>query len=128
MKSSRLVVLLMGLMVMLVACGPSGAGVGAQADIRGTITNINRADAQSREKGIIGSVLIEGAIEHDTEFDKASVTITDKTGIFQQEGQGTARVTFESLEIGQRVQARFTGPVMESYPVQATASEIVILK
>jgi len=128
MKSSRLVVLLMGLMVMLAACGPSGAGVGTQADIRGTITNINRADAQSREKGIIGSVLIEGAIEEDTEFDKASVTITDKTGIFQQEGQGYIRVTFESLEIGQRVQAQFTGPVMESYPVQATASEIVILR
>ncbi len=128
MKSSRLVVLLMGLMVMLVACGPSGAGVGTQADIRGTITNINRADAQSREKGIIGSVLIEGATEEDTEFDKASVTITDKTSIFQQEEQGYVRVTFESLEIGQRVQARFTGPVMESYPVQATASEIVILR
>lgn len=128
MKGSRSVVLLLGLMVMLVACGPSGAEVGTQADIRGTITNINRADAQSGGKGIIGSVLIEGAIEEDTEFDKASVTITDKTGIFQQEGQGYSRVTFESLEIGQRVQARFTGPVMESYPVQATASEIVILR
>ena len=36
--------------------------------------------------------------------------------------------TFEALQVGQKVEAWFTGPVAESYPVQAVASDIVILK
>jgi len=128
MKSIRLSVSLIGLISLLLGCGPSGATPSTGADIRGTITDILQADAQSREEGIIGSVLIEGVIEEDTEFDKASVTITDKTRVLEQKGEDRLSVTFESLKIGQRVEARFTGPVMESYPVQATASEIVILK
>lgn len=128
MKSIRLLGLLMGLTSLLLGCAPSGAAPSAGADIRGTITDIYQADAQSREEGIVGSVLIEGVIEEDTEFDRASVTITDKTRIFEQKGQERLPVTFDSLKIGQRVQARFTGGVLESYPVQATASEIVILK
>jgi hypothetical protein len=128
MKSIRLVGLLIGLITLLLGCAPSEATVGTEADIRGNITTIHQAEAQRREEGVIGSVLIEGVIQEDTEFDRASVTITDKTRIFEHAGQEHRPVTFESLEIGQRVQARFTGPVMESYPVQATAIEIVILK
>ncbi len=107
--------------------GNSGIQTG-EVDIRGDITNIRLADAQSREMGVIGHVLIEGVVEEDTKFDKASVKITDKTYIYEQKGQDRRLVTFNSLKIGQRVQARFIGPVMESYPVQATAIEIVILK
>jgi hypothetical protein len=128
MKSIRSVGLLIGLISLVLSCGPSGAILDTGADIRGSITNIHQADAQSRDKGIIGSLLIEGVVEEDTKFDKARVTITDKTHIFEQKGEDRRPVRFESLEIGQRVQARFTGPVMESYPVQATAIEIVILK
>ncbi len=135
MKSIRLawlliglMTLLIGLMTLLLGCGPFGAGESGQVDIRGNITSIHRADTQSQEKGIMGSILIEGAIEEDTQFDKASVTITEETRIFLQEGQERRPVTFEALQVGQRVEARFTGPVMESYPVQATAREIVILQ
>jgi len=127
MKSIRLAGLLIGLMTLLLGCGPFGAG-GGGVDIRGNITSIHRADTQSQEKGIMGSILIEGAIEEDTGFEKASVTITEETRIFEGEGQERRTVTFEALQVGQRVEARFTGPVMESYPVQATAREIVILK
>jgi len=98
------------------------------ADIRGNVVSVHQADKQSREKGIIGSLLIEGTIEKDTKFDKASVTIRDKTRIFEQKGRSRRRTTFDSLKIGQKVQARFSGPVLESYPAQATAAEIVILK
>lgn len=128
MKGIRLLGLLTGLIPLLLGCGPSGATPATGADIRGTITNLHQADAQSREGGIVGSVLIEGVIEEDTQFDRASVTITDKTRIFEQKGEERRAVTFESLAIGQRVEARFTGPVLESYPVQVRASEIVILK
>jgi hypothetical protein len=124
----RLVALVIGLILSVVGCGPSNATEATAADIRGTITYIQRANSQSRKKGIIGSVLIEGVMEVGTKLDKASVTVTDKTRIFEQKGHSRHLVEFEYLKIGLRVQAQFTGPVAQSYPVQAMASEIVILE
>lgn len=95
--------------------------------ISGAITTLNAADG-SWNAGILGSVLIEGKLQSDTSFDKASVTVTDKTRIYLEDAQGRHAVDFSYLRVGQIVAATFTGAVAESYPVQATASEIVILK
>ncbi len=103
---------------------------GERVDVRGTIAKTSEASAQSKDRGIIGSVLIEGSVGEDAKFDKAVATITSKTRLIR-EGVQTFAVEFATLEpfkTGQKVQARFTGPVRESYPVQATALEIVILK
>lgn len=129
-KNIKLVRLLLIIMFLsfILGCSSSYVADSTAADIRGNIVSIHRADTKTKEKGIIGTILIEGVIEKDTKFDKASVTIRDKTRIFEQKGQNRRLVTFGYLKVGQKVQARFTGPVMESYPVQATAIEIVILK
>ena len=100
-----------------------------KVDIRGAVSTISKASEEGKRRGIIGSVLIEGAVEEDTRVDKAIVTMTHETRIFLQGNPGQSRreVGMDALRTGQRVQALFMGPVMESYPVQATASEIVIL-
>jgi len=106
-----------------------------RVDIRGLVTDIQKIDAQSSRKlafgRAIGSILVEGAIEDDTTFDKARISVTDKTRIFRQERGERHAVTFDSLNIGEvlaKVEVQFTiGPVAESYPIQATAAEIVIL-
>ena len=54
---------------------------------------------------------------------KASVRVTNATQVLRQ-GQGA--VSAAELRVGQRVKVWFTGPVMESYPLQATAGLIVI--
>lgn len=92
--------------------------------IRGSITSRNAGSGGDR----VGSILVEGQIEQDTSFDKASIAITGETNIFEQVGQERRPATFEALQVGRQVEAWFTGPVAESYPVQATASNIVILK
>lgn len=97
-----------------------------KVDIRGQITNIHRAD-QDVDHQMLGSVLIEGVKEADTQFDKASVRVTNETQIFDGRGSERKQVLFDDLKTGQKVSARFVGPIMESYPVQATASEIMIL-
>ena len=107
-----------------------------RVDIRGLVTNILKIDVQSSRKlafgRAIGSILVEGAIEDDTAFDKARLRVTDKTRIFRQERGERRAVTFDSLKIGEvlaKVEVQFTiGPVAESYPIQATAAEIVILR
>jgi beta-N-acetylhexosaminidase len=108
---------------------PSQSSNGKEFDIRGTITNIDR-DPETPKTGqtVLLIIRIEGVIEEDTQYDKASVAITDRTLIFEQKGEVQKPLPINALQKGQKVQAKFTGPVAESYPVQATASQIVILR
>ena len=54
---------------------------------------------------------------------KARVRITNGTQVLRR-GEGV--VGAAELRVGQQVKVWFTGPVMESYPLQATAGVIVI--
>lgn len=54
---------------------------------------------------------------------KARVRITNGTQVLRQ-GEGVVGTT--ELRVGQQVKVWFTGPVMESYPLQATAGVIAI--
>jgi hypothetical protein len=101
--------------------------VGRKLDIRGSVITVGDPSAGAKEHGILGSVLIEGLRADDTNFDKAVVTITESTRILHWDGEEMRESDFSSLKSGQSVEARFQGPVMESYPVQATAMEIVIM-
>ena len=112
---------------IIIGCNFSISNYGKESDIRGSITNIYKATEDSTGD-IIGSILIEGNIEKDTEFDKASVTITKETHVFESKSGKLIKASFDSLKPNQRVQALFTGPVMTSYPVQGTAKEVVILE
>ena len=109
--------------------GPiAGSGTaGLKADIRGAITRMIPSGEEGLNRGIFGAALIEGKIEEDTGYDRAFVEISRDTQIFIKEGEEFLKVSYESLKIGQETQAVFTGSVWESYPVQATAREFIIL-
>ena len=135
MKPFRVAMLLVAVLFLL-ACNRAstpadGGGAGepaavpAPADVRGAITSLTLAEGGAGD--VMGTILIEGVLEEDTSHDRASVTVTNQTLILDNRSGESQAMGFQVLEVGQRVEARFTGPVMESYPVQATASEIVIL-
>jgi hypothetical protein len=119
------------LRVVLALCLTAGVGLAAgcgssvdlsRADIRGTVTSVTPSETLN-----LGSVLIEGAKEKDTSVDKARITVTSRTRIYRLENGKPVKAGFDALAVGERAQALFSGPVLESYPVQATASEIVVL-
>lgn len=117
----------LGLVLLASGCGTTGGQLPVQstgADIRGTITQVN----QNTSGDIIGALLVKGALAPDTRYDNASITITTQTVILEQKGQTRRPVTFADFQVGQQVQAEFTGPVAESYPVQGRAREVIILK
>ena len=93
-------------------------------DVRGKITSIS----VSATNPALGTVLIEGKVEKDTRVDKASTRVMAETSIFRMEDGKKVAGKFSDLKVGQTVEASFTGPVSESYPVQGAASEIVILQ
>ena len=111
-------------LVLLSACTSDGDAAPApdDPDIRGAITSLSDGSGD-----VTGSVRIVGAIDHDTSYDRAVVRVESDTRIIRRVGNATMEVTFADLMVGQTVEAWFTGPVAESYPVQVKASQIMIL-
>ncbi len=127
MKQPRPIILaglLFSLLVLLLACAASEPTPTTPPAIRGSITS--RTSAPGGD--LVGSILVEGQVEAGTTFDKATIAVTVKTRIFEQTAQERRQATFDALQMGRTIEAWFDGPVAESYPVQATASDIVILK
>ncbi len=85
----------------------------APPSITGTVTEI----------GTSGTLRIETNPREESGSAKAQVRVPDGVAILER--SGIAR-RFEDIRQGQVVSAWFTGPVAESYPVQATASVVVI--
>ena len=72
-------------------------------------------------------MLVEGKKEKDTGYDKASVTIRTGAKIYWWKGGKKVEAKFSDIKDGCVVQCLFVGGVRESYPVQATAGEVLIL-
>jgi len=68
-------------------------------------------------------ILIEEEPLDSTGSAKASVRLTSATRVLRSSGEASRR---DDLRVGQKVSAWFDGPVMQSYPVQATASAVRI--
>jgi beta-N-acetylhexosaminidase len=89
-----------------------------RVDIRGTVTNINKITGAA-------TILVEGKIESDTYYDKASVRIENNTLITKL--SLSRYVDMSEIKVGDKVEVTFKGAVAESYPVQATAELVHII-
>ena len=98
-----------------------------KVSIRGMPASVNPANDEDKKAGILGTVLMEGRKDKDTEYEKAMVKVTRATRIFQQVGRELKPASFADLKPGVKMEIQFQGPVAESFPVQATAGKIVIL-
>lgn len=109
------------LVIALLALGCSSAAThelpSTPASISGRITSVNRAGEK------IGSIRVEAQPGDSAGSDKAVARIGQGTPVF---GVGGGATDFNALQVGQWVRVWFTGPVAESYPVQATASAVAI--
>lgn len=85
----------------------------AAPSIRGRITAMPAA----------ASLLIEADPSQTSGSDKAMVQLAAQARVLHRDGRPAAA---SALAVGQSVSAWFTGPVRESYPVQADASVVVI--
>ena len=90
--------------------------------IRGVITSA-ALDGGSTLAGIRGSVRVESGHPEPGSYDKAVVAWDGSTRIARRDGMPAAP---DELAKGVTVSVWFTGPVRESYPVQAVAGVIVV--
>ena len=98
-----------------------------KVSIRGMPASVNPANDEDKKAGVLGTVLMEGRKDKDTEYEKAMVKVTKATRIFQQVGRELKPASFADLKPGVKMEIQFQGPVAESFPVQATAGKIVII-
>ena len=123
-KHIRLLILV-GLLAVLMAvslgCTSTAEPMETEADLIGFITGIR----PHREGNILGHINVES--HADKIVSKYIVALTDETLIFQQDGNDLHRTVFKTLENKQWVKIWFTGSVIESFPVQGTAGQVVIL-
>jgi hypothetical protein len=124
-----MVLLLIGV-VALSGCGgrPGDAGKGGGADRSpdavGVITELDA----TASRGMTGRALVEAEIARENEgvATKYWVSLTDETFIVDRTGTERRPGEWDDLAVGQRVQVWFSGPVAESFPMQATAERVVI--
>jgi len=119
--NARAAASLLLVLVLVVAGGASCARTAVELpdtppSIAGTITNVDQAGEHR------GTILVE-AVPVEAGADKAVITIDQKTQLLNDAGQ---KIGFSQLKEGRKVRAWFTGPVRESYPVQADASTIIL--
>lgn len=109
------------LLSLLVSCA-SGTGSETvpvtEPSIRGTITQVSPGEPRT--------VLVEESPGEESGSNKASVRLTGETRLLRRSGEAVQRAAPEDLAVGQRVSVWFTGPVRESFPVQADAGTIFI--
>ncbi|MGQ0712093.1 MAG: DUF3221 domain-containing protein [Gemmatimonadaceae bacterium] len=107
-----------GVALAVAACAQQTPAVpSSPASVEGRITAIDRAGER------IGSIRVEANPAETSGSDKAAVRITESTVILRGD---TTRSDFKSLALQQWVRVWFTGPVRESYPVQADAGVVQI--
>jgi Protein of unknown function (DUF3221) len=114
-------------LVFLVIAGLLGLFLMSRADaapsgppsIRGTITSVNTLSGR-------GVILVEERPQDQAGSNKASVTLTTATRIYRGRVSASTKASFSDLRVGQVVEVWFNGPVLTSYPIQATASVILI--
>jgi hypothetical protein len=110
------------LLFSLAACAPrSGDAVtpATAPDIRGTATKVNVA-VEPR------TVLVEEQPEETSGSAKAMVKLTEETRILRRAASEVEPATPGELAVGQTVSVWFSGPVLESFPVQVGAAVVVI--
>jgi hypothetical protein len=108
-------------LVLLVVSACSGGAASRAADIAGIVTNVS-----GRTDGV--TVLVESDPSTPTSGAKAAVAVTSGTRITRRAQGSDVAATARELTPGVQVEVWFDGPAAMSYPIQAKALAVVIVR
>lgn len=116
----KILVLTLLATILVAACANTNEQTDVEYDIVGTVTEITIEN----ESEVIRFLIETDSNQYD--YDKAYVRLTKDTNI--QLENSKERLESTSIQLGQTLGVVFDGDVAESYPVQATAGQIMIFK
>ncbi|MNI62941.1 hypothetical protein D3C73_1182800 [compost metagenome] len=118
-KIVLIVIVILLIIVSLIVKMNNSNNINKKISIIGNITNINIVS------DTYAVILVEGELKDNTLHDKASVKIDKNTKIKDNLGNN---LNVTDLKDNDVVEIMFEGPVATSYPVQAYASKILVVK
>jgi hypothetical protein len=92
--------------------------------LQGRIKKIHPADGSPPAQRILGTILAEG--KRGSEIIEAAIGITIDTQIFKEEGGKKKPGNFGDFKVGQWICIQFSGPILQTHPIQGEAKEIII--
>jgi Protein of unknown function (DUF3221) len=116
--SSRRRWLVLSVAVLGMALAAPALARSPETSIRGEITELSRSAEV---------VLVEEDPSDESGSAKGEFAVDGETEILERRDGDLAPAAFEDLQVGQMVEATYSGPVAESYPTQGVAGRIVIL-
>ncbi|MTK64715.1 MAG: hypothetical protein F8N15_09390 [Methanobacterium sp.] len=122
MKNLILIVLLF-VMFMGVVYGAIVATGGEHWDMTGKIVGVCTADNNSTDTN---SILVQGVVTSGNQEANVTVRITNDTQLFAKNGNQRNQINFSDLKSGQSVNIQFKGPILQSYPPQASGSQVLV--
>jgi hypothetical protein len=122
MKNVILIVMLF-VMFMGVVYGAIVATGGEHWDMTGKIVGVCTADNNSTDAN---SILVEGLVTSGNQQANVTVRVTNDTQLFVKNGNQRTQINFSDLKSGQSVNIQFKGPIIQSYPPQASGSLVLI--
>ena len=108
-------------LALLVTSGCGAGTANRAADIAGIVTSVS-----GRTDGV--TLLVESDPSTPTSGQKASVAVTSSTRVTRRASGGDVTATARELVPGVRVEVWFDGPAAMSYPIQAKALAVVIVR
>jgi hypothetical protein len=108
--------------LVLVACGDERPAAPAGApSITGTVKTATAGDDGAT---VAAFLVTQGA----GDYDKAQLGVTAGTAWYRMNADKVEAIEAPAADalVGKRVEVQFTGPVRESYPVQATAGWVIV--
>jgi hypothetical protein len=121
MTSLAFVGALVAAALALTACAPTQpSGDGPQ--LLGVVTTVDAA-GKTPQLLVVWDTRLGGQLEYDA----ASLAVPRSANVFRRNTDASyTRFPAQDLKVGDVVEVRITGPVRESYPVQADADQIVV--
>jgi len=109
-------------------CAPAPGDTVSEPDITGVIETAAITGVGGISGKDAGNIVVVGDPGQGAMPGAASVTLTAHTGVFHRTDKGFSKARFSDLRAGQKVAVSFSGPVAESYPLQAVGRMVVILE
>jgi Protein of unknown function (DUF3221) len=91
--------------------------------IKGSVVSVSHATAGK----FLGGLLLDGTREQNAAFAQVYASVRNTAQVYEKQGNECRAATFTSIKTGQRIQIQSTGTVLQSYPPQIEAVEIVII-
>ena len=110
-------------MFMGVVYGAIVATGGEHWDMTGTIVGVCTADSNSTDAN---SILVQGLVTSGNQQANVTVRVTNDTQLYTKNGNQRNQINFSDLKSGQSVNIQFKGPIIQSYPPQASGSLVLV--